>query len=153
MKLSDVMHRNVEVIDSEATLHEAARRMSEADVGVLPVTAGGRLTGMLTDRDIVVRSIARGAHPDETKVADAMTDEVECCYEDDSIDEVSRKMSDRQIQRLVVLNDDDALVGIVSIGDLARARDNAPAAAHALEEIKRPTKPSAAGASEGHAGR
>lgn len=142
MKLSDVMHRNVEVIKADSSVREAARLMSKLDVGALPVRGTDGIVGMVTDRDLVVRAIARGDDPDKTRVIDAMTRDPECCYEDDEIETASQKMSERQIQRLLVLDHEEKLVGIVALADLARA-----GVAHRLEEIKAPTKPSAIGTS------
>ena len=144
MKIEDVMHRNVEVIATDATVREAAQRMSASNIGVLPVCVGDRIAGMLTDRDIVVRSIARGDDPDKRCARDIMTRDVERCHAQDSLDEASQRMADRQIQRLLVMDENERLVGIVSIADLARARGDAPVA-EAMAEIKAPTKPSAIG--------
>jgi CBS domain-containing protein len=146
MKLSDLMQRNVRVIAGDTTVREAAQRMKDADVGALPVREDDRIIGMLTDRDLVVRSIARGDDPDRTRAVEVMTRDVAWCYVDESIDVASRKMSECQVQRLLVLDRQDKLVGIVSLGDLARARGNAPTVTHALEEIKAPTKSTALGA-------
>jgi CBS domain-containing protein len=142
MKLKDLMRRNVEVIAEGSTIRDAARRMCTVDIGALPVSKGDHIVGMVTDRDLVVRSLACGDDPDRAHVSDAMTRDVEWCYEDDELEDASRKMSDRQIQRMLVMNGDKRLVGIVSLGDLARAR-GAPAVSRTLQEIKAPTKPSA----------
>jgi CBS domain-containing protein len=147
MNVSELMQRKVEVIKGDTTEREAARRMSQTGVGVLPVTDNDRIIGMLTDRDIVIRSIARGDDPDKTRAADAMTREVAWCFETDSIEDASKKMSERQVQRLIVLNAQKRLVGILSLGDLARGRGDDSTISQALGEIKGPTKPSAAGAS------
>lgn len=146
MKLFEVMQRNVEVIEGDATVRDAARRMVERDVGALPVRIDGRIAGMITDRDVVVRSVAGGDDPDRARVSEIMTRDVAWCYGDDGIDKASRTMSAHQIQRLLVLDHDENVIGIVSLGDLARARGNAPVAMEALEEIKGPTKSSALGA-------
>jgi CBS domain-containing protein len=144
MKLANVMTREVDFVSPEDSLQEAARHMAERGVGALPVCDGGRLVGMVTDRDIVVRSVARGEEPRGVRVADAMTYDVECCTEDSSLEEVGRRMAERQVRRIVVLDDDKKMVGIVSLGDLARARGNSPIVARAIEEISEPTKQSAA---------
>ncbi len=141
MKLLDVMSRPVETISPDDHLNEAARRMAQRDVGCLPVCDGDRLMGMLTDRDIVVRAVARGEDPSRVRVADAMTYDVEWCFEDHSLEDVGRHMADMQIRRIVVLDRDRRLVGIVSLGDIARARGNAPVVTHAFENIAEPTRP------------
>jgi CBS domain-containing protein len=145
MNISDLMHRNVELIKEDATIREAARRMKEAGIGVLPVVDDSRVLGMITDRDIVVRSIAHGDDPDKTRVSQAMTVDVEWCYDDHDIEIATRKMGDRQIQRLLVLDRQEKLVGIISLGDLASAREHV---VQTLEAIKAPTKASAAGNAE-----
>jgi CBS domain-containing protein len=144
MKLADVMTHEVRFVSPEDNLYEAARRMADGGVGALPVCDGGRLVGMVTDRDIVVRSVARGEEPRTVRVADAMTYDVECCSEDDSLEEVGRRMAQRQVRRIVVLDGGKSMVGIVSLGDIARSRGNSPVVAHAIEEISAPTKVSAA---------
>ncbi len=148
MNLSDVMHRNVELIPADATVREAAERMSSLDIGSLPVRADDRIAGLVTDRDIVVRSVARGHDPNKTRVSDVMTSKVQWCFEDESVEEASRKMCELQIQRLVVLNRDKRLVGIVSIADLVRG--DKQGGAQAIGEIKSPTKSSAVGTSAEH---
>lgn len=146
MKLTDVMHEKVEVIAGDATIRDAARKMSELDVGSLPVCVNDRIVGFVTDRDIVVRSLAAGDSPDEARVSDVMTKGVKWCFDDESVEEATRKMSECQIQRLLVMNRDKRLVGIVSLADLVRDHEDSPAVTHAVEQIKAPTKSSAVGA-------
>lgn len=146
MQLSDLMHRKVQVIDREASVRDAARKMSTFNIGALPVCSKGRIVGMITDRDIIVRSLARGGAPDADRVANAMTRNVAWCFEDASIDDALDKMSTGQIQRLIVVNRAKRLVGMVSLADLVQPM--APeAASQVVGEIKAPTKPSALGTS------
>jgi CBS domain-containing protein len=119
MLLRDVMTRHVEVIHPDATLREAAQKMKTLDVGPVPVCDGERLVGMLTDRDITIRATAEGRDPNSTRARDVMTPEITYCFEDQDVREAARIMEERQIRRLVVLNRDKRLVGIVSLGDLA----------------------------------
>src|SRR5438093_1051691 len=119
MQLKDIMTRDVEVIHPEATVQEAAEKMQKLDVGPLPVCDGKRLVGILTDRDITVRSVARGDNPMLAKVGKAMTPDIIFCYEDDDVQKAAQVMKDKQIRRLPVLNRNKELVGIVSLGDLA----------------------------------
>ena len=102
--LKDIMTRNPEVIAPEAPLQEAARRMKNLDVGPLPVCDGERLVGMLTDRDITIRGVAKGCDPCTTPVREVMTPEVEYCYEDQEVDAAARLMQERQIRRLPIVN-------------------------------------------------
>lgn len=146
MQLSDLMHRKVQVIDRGASVRDAARKMSTSNIGALPVCSEGRIVGMITDRDIIVRSVARGGSPDVDRVADAMTRNVTWCFEDASVDDALDKMSTGQIQRVIVVNRNKRLVGMVSLADLVQPM--APeAASRVVGEIKAPTKPSALGTS------
>ena len=119
MKIGELMTPDVEVIRPDDTLHTAAMMMADLDAGVLPVGENDRLVGMITDRDITVRGVAKGRDPDKTKVRDAMSGEVRYCFDDENPEEVARKMGSWQVRRLPVLNRDKRLVGIVSLGDLA----------------------------------
>jgi len=119
MKVSDAMTRDVRVVTLDQTLRQAAQWMAEIDAGSLPVGENGRLVGMITDRDIAVRAVAQGLGPD-TKVRDVMSDGVLYCFEDESVDHVSKNMGDVQVRRLPVVTRDKRLVGIISIGDLAQ---------------------------------
>jgi CBS domain-containing protein len=141
MQLKDVMTREVEVIRPDATLHEAAEKMKTLDVGPLPVCDRDRLVGMITDRDITVRATAQGWVPGLTKVRDVMTQDVTYCFEDQDVEEAARLMEEKQIRRLVVLNRDKRLVGIVSLGDLAVRTGDEELAGEVLEEVSEPAAP------------
>ena len=137
MKVGEVMTANVVTIGPEASLTEAARRMRGLDVGPLPVSDGGRLVGMLTDRDIAVRATAEGCDPETTRVSDVMTRDVVCCFEDDEVRQAARTMARYRKRRLVVVDASGRVVGIVSLGDLAlRAQEDV--AGEALEQISQP---------------
>jgi CBS domain-containing protein len=92
---------------------------------------------MLTDRDIVVRAVAKGMHPEQTMVSDVMTEDVVYVFEDQDISEAAKMMEDRQIRRLLVLNRDKELAGIVSLGDLSQYTD-AKISGHVLEQVSEP---------------
>jgi CBS domain-containing protein len=124
MKVSECMTRNVVIASPGDTLRDAARKMSECDAGSLPVGEGDRLVGMITDRDIALRAVAKNLGPD-TPVRDVMSHEVLYCFDDEDIAHVADNMGEQQIRRLPVVNRDKRLVGIISLGDLARG---APAA-------------------------
>ena len=119
MQLKDIMTRDPVVLRPDAPLKEAARRMRDLDSGVMPVGEGDRLVGMLTDRDITVRATAEGRDPNGTPVREVMTPDVVYCFEDDDVRAAARKMEEHQIRRLIVLNRDKRLVGIVALGDIA----------------------------------
>ena len=136
MKVSEVMTRDVHTIQPDQPVQDAASFMLSADAGSIPVTDGDRLIGMITDRDIAVRGIARG-HGPETLVRDLMTNDIICARIDDDCDDVASKMSEAQVRRLPVIDEEDRLCGIVSLGDLAReARDDS--AQQALEGVVQP---------------
>jgi CBS domain-containing protein len=116
------MSRDVTLLNPSQTICVAASLMTEIDAGALPVGENDRLVGMITDRDIVVRAVAQGRSAD-TKVADVMSKEVLYCFDTDEIDEVARNMGKARVRRLPVVNRDKRLVGIVSLGDLARNDD------------------------------
>jgi len=139
--VSDVMTNGVECTSPEATLQEAAERMKLLDVGALPVCDQDRLVGVLTDRDIILRSVSAGHDPRRDRVRDAMTPQVTHCFADQDVVEIVRLMRDRQVRRLPVLSRDKRLVGIVSLGDLATETGDEQLVGHALEGISEPALP------------
>src|SRR3989442_11351251 len=118
MRIKDVMTKNPEVVSPDASLIDAAQTMRRLDIGVVPVCESDRLVGVVTDRDIAVRTAAEGKDPTKCLVAAAMSADVSYCFEDDDIVQATRMMEDKQIRRLPVLNQKKRLVGIVSLGDL-----------------------------------
>ena len=122
MKVSKIMSRDVTLLNPDQTICVAASLMAEIDAGALPVGENDRLVGMITDRDIAIRAVAQGRSAD-TKVADVMSKEVLYCFDTDEIDDVARNMGKARVRRLPVVNRDKRLVGIVSLGDLARNDD------------------------------
>ena len=119
MKVSEVMTSDVQTVTPDQSAREAASFMLRAEAGSIPVTEGDKVIGMITDRDIAVRGVAEGRGPD-TPVRDLMTDHIICARADDNVDEVARRMSQEQVRRLPVLDAEDRLCGIISLGDLAR---------------------------------
>jgi len=143
MRVNEVMTKGVECIGPDATLQEAAAKMKSLDIGPLPVCDNDRLVGMVTDRDITVRASAEGNAPTDVHVRDVMTPEVIYCFEDAPVREAARLMEQKQIRRLVVLNRDKRMVGIVSLGDLAVQTGDEQLAGNALEgisELHRPVR-------------
>jgi CBS domain-containing protein len=137
MKVSDCMTRDVRVVAPTQSLRDAAQLMAELDVGILPVGENDRLVGMVTDRDIAVRGVARGCGPDSV-VSEVMTDAVKYCFEDESIEEVSRNMGDIQVRRLPVVDRQKRLVGIISLSDIANGEGAIEEAGEALRDISQP---------------
>lgn len=118
-QIREIMSRGVDLVDPDTTIEEAARRMLDDDVGVLPVGDNDRLVGVITDRDIVVRAVASGLDTHSSKVSQAMSDKVFYCYEDQPLDDVLKNMGHLQVRRLPVVNQEKRLVGMISIGDLS----------------------------------
>ena len=139
MRIADVMTPDPQTVRSGDTLQSAAQLMDELNVGVLPVVDGGELIGILTDRDIVIRSTSAGQDPNTAKVSDAMTTDAQTLQEDASVEEAVEIMEERQLRRVPVVNGAGRLVGIVSLGDLAAS--GTPEAADALEAISTPAEP------------
>ena len=140
MQLKDVMTPGVEVIAPEASIYEAAEKMSHLDIGPLPVCDGDRLIGMLTDRDITVRAVAAGCDPRTTQVRDVMTPDVVYGFDDEEVHTAVRLMAQYQIRRLPVLNRSKQLVGMVALGDLAVHPGTQAVTAEVLEQVSEPGK-------------
>jgi CBS domain-containing protein len=136
MTISDIMTRDVQVVRAETPIREAAETMARIDAGALPVCDGDNLLGMVTDRDIVVRGIAKGLSGSDT-VSQVMTEGVEYCFDDDELTEVQDKMAASQIRRIPVVDRNKKLVGILSLGDVAREAKPAEAG-DVLEEVSQP---------------
>ena len=141
MQVKDVMARDVRAIHLDASLEEAAAVMALRDIGPLPVHDGERVVGMLTDRDIVVRAIATGSDPIQTQVRQVMTPAVVWCFEDQDVEEAARLMEEHKIRRLVVLDREERLAGIVSLGDLAVGIGDEQRIGEVLGTVSEPAEP------------
>jgi CBS domain-containing protein len=137
MNVNSCMSTDVRITSPGESIREAARAMKELDAGVLPVGDNDRLVGMITDRDIAVRAVAEGKGP-ETRVKDVMSREVLYCFDDEGLDGVARQMRELQVRRMVVLNRDKRMVGIISIGDIARTEEDSERTALALSGVCEP---------------
>ncbi|RAK67546.1 CBS domain-containing protein [Phenylobacterium kunshanense] len=133
MKVSEVMTAQVVTATPRSTIRDVARTMAEIETGAVPVTDDGKVVGLITDRDIVLRVVAEGMGLD-TPVAEVMTEGVETCAEDDNVADATAKMGGKQIRRLVVLNESGRLAGILSLGDVAQEY-GAKQVGRTLEEI------------------
>ena len=136
MRVSEVMTRDVQTVRPDQRAQEAASFMLSADAGSIPVLEGDRLIGMITDRDIAVRGVAKGHGPD-TPVRELMTHDIICARIDEDCHEVANRMSEAQVRRLPVIDQSERLCGIVSLGDLAR-EDASDTAETALEGVSQP---------------
>ena len=139
-RVKDVMTSHVQVVRPDSPVKEAATRMAEADVGAIPVCDGDRLVGIITDRDVTVRGVARGADPSSTPVRDVMTGSIRYVFEDEPVEKAVLEMKRNKVRRLPVLDANKRLAGIVALGDLAVAA-NRDDAGEVLEDVSaaRPT--------------
>ena len=137
MLARDLMTHGVECVSPNEKLRDVAVKMRDRDVGSFPVCDGGRLTGIVTDRDIAIRCVANGDDPNRTAVRDAMSEELIFCFEDQSVDEVSQLMRQHQVRRLPVLDADKNMIGIIAVADLALTASDEDTA-DAVEGISRP---------------
>jgi CBS domain-containing protein len=115
--VSDHMTRGVRAMSPRDTAQAAAQAMAELDVAVIPVCDGGRLVGMVTDRDITVRGVARGLPPAHTPLGYLMNAELVCCYEDESVEDVVTRMRHARVRRLPVVDRRRRLVGMLLLGE------------------------------------
>ena len=138
MKVSAAMTRDVKLVKPETTIREAAALMAQIDAGSLPVAEDDRLIGMVTDRDIAIRAVAEGKLP-QTKVSEVMTREMLYCFDDQELDDIAKNMGQNQVRRLPVVNHDKRLVGILSLGDLAR-KDKSAAVGKAVSRVSEPSQ-------------
>ena len=137
-KLKDIMSRDVKVISPDMSIREAAMEMRDGDFGMLPVGENDRMIGTISDRDTAIRAVADGKDTG-TKVRDVMSEGVAWAYEDDSVDDAAKIMSERQVRRLPVVNRGKRLVGIVALGDFAVESSEIQPAAQALSGISKPS--------------
>jgi CBS domain-containing protein len=139
MRVKSLMTEGVACVRPGDSIARAAERMRDLDVGALPVCGDDdSLVGILTDRDIAIRAVADCCNPQSTFVSQIMSPGVAYCFEDDDVRDAAHVMEDRQIRRLIVLNDNKRLVGILSLGDLAVRNADDWLSGEALERISEP---------------
>jgi CBS domain-containing protein len=131
----EVMTFGVETISLAATLEQAAKKMKEHNVGILPVIEDEELLGVVTDRDIVLRAVSERLRPEMTRVREVMTPQAISCYDDQSITEASLLMEKHLVHRLIVLDRNEKLVGIVSFSDLAAKAKSEKLSGHVLGNV------------------
>jgi len=137
-QLKDLMSRDVKVVSPGMSIRDAAKEMRDGDFGMMPVGEDDRMIGTISDRDIAIRAVAEGKGPD-TPVREVMSDGVAWAYENDSVEHAAKIMSERQVRRLPVVNQEKRLVGIVALGDFAVESSEIKPAAQALSEISKPS--------------
>ena len=131
----DVMTANPECVSEKDSIRDVARIMKDQDTGVVPVVDGRKIIGLITDRDIVVRGLAEGKNLDDVRVNELMTRSVRSVREDASLNEALEMMSNAEIRRVAVVNGNDELVGIVSLGDIASQGNQDGKVGKAVEQI------------------
>src|SRR4051812_24154569 len=141
--VAEVMTRDVRTMAPGDSVVDAARCMDELNVGVIPVCEGEQLVGMVTDRDIVVRGVAaQQGELKSMKLADVMSGNVRCAHAEDDVDRVLGEMAEAQIRRLPVVDGNQRLIGIVSLGDIAAKNpDDEGDVAISLGDISSPAEP------------
>jgi CBS domain-containing protein len=138
MKLSEIMTRDVVVMQPDDSLRSAAKKMRDRNIGFLPVCDGEDLIGVISDRDITIRALADGMDGNIMLGRDLMTVPAIYCFDDQDVSEAAKIMEENQIRRLVVLSrEDKRLVGVVSLGDLAR-NEPADRAGQVLQKVSEP---------------
>lgn len=121
MYVSDAMHKKAKTANPKSSIQELAQLMATDDIGAIPVTEGSRLVGIVTDRDIAVRAVAKGSDPSKVTAGDIMSEHVIFCKTHEDVDDAIHLMEQKKVRRLPVLDDKDTLVGMLSLGDVARA--------------------------------
>ena len=137
MQVRDIMTRDVQVVSPETPLMDAARKMRSFDIGCLPVCKGQHCVGVFTDRDIVIRAVAEGRNLQNTTAGDIMTTNVVYCSEDDDISTVIKLMEDKQLRRILVLDENKYPIGICSVGDVALDSGDLQLAGEIMHEVAR----------------
>lgn len=137
MLVRDIMSQPVAIVKSDQNLMEAARIMKENDIGALPVHDDGRAVGIMTDRDIIVRALAEGKDPASARVGETMSKGIVTCLRDESVEDAAVTMEKAKVRRLLVLDDDNSVCGIVSLGDIAVSEESNRTVGDTLDKISR----------------
>lgn len=144
--VADVMTRDVRRLAPDNSPLQAAKTMEELNVGAIPVCEGERLVGMVTDRDIVVRCVSKEADPRTCKLSDIMSGHVRTVRESDDVQDALTEMASAQVRRMPVVDQQDRLVGIISLGDIATEHPEQSAqVGGSLRDISTPSEPAGAG--------
>ncbi len=137
MKVSEIMANIVQMVDREESLQKVAKIMKDYDIGSVVVGTENRLEGLLTDRDIVCRGMASVMPLSQITAADVMTSNPVCCRADDTVNQAANIMEEKQVRRLPVLDYENRLVGIVSLGDIC-THTQRKLAGKLIEEVSKP---------------
>jgi CBS domain-containing protein len=142
VKLRELMTRDVRTCTPDTTITDVARTMAEINCGFVPVVDSGKVVGVITDRDIVLRAVAKGVNFSSTFVKDCMTKPAVTVSPDTDAHQAADLMADKQIRRLVV-TEGDSVVGVVALGDMATVDIHVNEAGRALSDISEPARPGA----------
>jgi CBS domain-containing protein len=123
MRVREIMTSNVECLEPEATLKDIAQEMKSLDVGFIPICENDRLVGTVTDRDIVIRAVADGNDVNTIKARDIMSREIVYAFEEDDVKDVAEKMREKDVRRILIMDESKRLVGVVSIGDISKVEE------------------------------
>ena len=140
MKVEEVMTHGVDFADRTDSIQEVAQKMTRDNVGMIPVFDGNFVVGVVTDRDIVVRAVAKGFDAAGTKVSKVMSEEVYFCGSGDTVEEAARIMTEKKVRRLLVKNEYGHVTGVVSIADLAGSKEST-LTAQVMLNITKPARP------------
>lgn len=141
MQLAEIMTATLETVGAEQSIRDAARKMASLDVGILPIVENERAVGIVTDRDIIIRGLAAGVDIDKTPVREVMTRDMWCLPQDRDVQEAAQLMEEKQIRRILVLNEEGQITGILSLGDLAVRNSDQELSGEVIERVSEPSAP------------
>jgi CBS domain-containing protein len=125
MQVKEAMHAGVEWVEPSTLVSDTAKKMHDLDIGAVPVCEKDRLVGMITDRDITCRAVAKGADLSKLTVGDVMTKGIIYCRDTEDLQDAIHIMEDKKIRRMPVIGDDEKMVGMLSLGDVSHAASQA----------------------------
>jgi len=141
MQIKEIMTKNPEEIPAIESVMDAAEKMKELNVGVIPIFKNDKVVGVVTDRDIAIRAVAEGKNPKDTPVMDIMSTNVVSCPENADIQEAAQIMEKNKVRRLIVTDQSGKAVGIVSLGDIATKARLKDIGFEVLEKVSEPGRP------------
>ena len=136
MQVSEVMHKGVNTVQIHDSIKKVAALMKREDIGAVPVYKNERPVGFVTDRDIVISCVAHG-HPADDPISHAMTREILSVYENDDLSIASQLMRDKQVSRLLVLDQGERPVGMLTLQDISKYTNDEGLKARIMTDIKR----------------
>jgi len=141
MNVKEIMTQGIEMIQPSDTLVQAAKKMEALNVGILPVKEENKIVGVVTDRDIVLRALAKNKQAETTRVKDVMSSRISRCSAADSVEDAARIMKENKVRRLIVLDNENRPIGIVTLGDIAAKAKSEQLAGETLDAVSQPCGP------------